>query len=182
MLRTRFSTVYLLHGLGGSPAGSVLQLQTELASLAKDRTYIRPLLPHADSSVAPSISVENLKALELPEGALVVGISMGGLVAAKLQEIGRQDLHVICISSPVWAVDVELHRRVEHRIALYSSMDQVIAGRTERWPQLADAFDLAWLNNHDIDPHKRRLALILCRYMDTGAIMFDQENVIGKQE
>jgi hypothetical protein len=171
MSHNRFPAVYLLHGLGGSPNGSVLHLQTELTSLCKVQTYLRPLLPHADSSVAPSISVEHLKALELPEGALVVGISLGGLVAAKLQEIGRPDLHVVCISSPVWAVDVELHRRVDHRIALYSSMDQVIAGRTEKWPQLADAFDLAWLNDHDIDPHKRRLALILGRYMDTGAII-----------
>src|SRR3974390_3495633 len=138
MSHTRFSTVYLLHGLGGSPGGSALQLQTELATHCKDQSYIRPFLPHADSSVAPSVSVNHLRALELHESALVVGISMGGLVAAKLQESGRPDLHVICISSPVWAVDVELHRGMEHRVALYSSMDQVIAGRTEKWPQLAD--------------------------------------------
>jgi pimeloyl-ACP methyl ester carboxylesterase len=176
-----FSVVYLLHGLGGSPTGSVLKLQTELASLSKDQTYIRPLLPHADSSVAPSISVERLKALELSEGALVVGISMGGLVAAKLQEVGRQDLHVICINAPTWAVDVELHRRMEHRFALYSSMDQVIAGRAEKWPELADAFDVPWLQDHDTDPHNRKLSLILCRYMNTGAIALSEENVIAEQ-
>jgi esterase/lipase len=30
----------------------------------------------------------------------VIGISLGGLLAAKLQEGGRRDLPVICISSP----------------------------------------------------------------------------------
>jgi pimeloyl-ACP methyl ester carboxylesterase len=170
MSHNRFPAVYLLHGLGGSPNGSVLQLQTELASLSKGQTYVRPLIPHADSSVAPSVSVEHLKALELPEGALVVGISMGGLVAAKLQETGRPDLHVICVMSPVWAVDVELHRRMSNRVSLYSSSDSVIAGRTEQWPALAEAHDLPWLSGHDTDPHKHTLALILSGYLSGCSI------------
>jgi hypothetical protein len=86
------------------------------------------------------------------------------LVAAKLQELERPDLHVIGISSPTHADDVELAKRMERRIALYSSADEVIAGRTERWPQLADAYDLPWLD-HDTDKHKKNLGRILCAYV-----------------
>jgi hypothetical protein len=177
MSHNRFPAVYLLHGLGGSPNGSVLQLQTELASLSKDQTYLRPLMPHADSSVAPSVSVEHLKALELPEGALVVGISMGGLVGAKLQEQERPDLHVFCINSPTWAVDVELHHRMSNRVSLYSSRDRVIAGRTEQWSALAEAYDLPWLSGHDTDPHKQALAQILCGYLSGHTVSSTLEHM-----
>lgn len=98
-----FSTVYLLHGTGGSPNGSVLQLELELRRCAPNQAYVRPLMPHSDRTVGPSVSVSHLRELTVPQGSLIIGISLGGLVAAKLQESGRPDLHVICINSPTWA-------------------------------------------------------------------------------
>jgi hypothetical protein len=86
------------------------------------------------------------------------------LVAAKLQELERPDLHVICISSPTHAEDTELTMKMERRVALYSSADEVISGRTERWPGLAEAYDLPWLD-HDTDKHKTPLGHILCAYV-----------------
>jgi hypothetical protein len=53
---------------------------------------------------------------------------------------------------------------MEHRVAFYSSADEVISGRTERWPKLAEAYDLAWLD-HDTDKHKTSLGHILCAYV-----------------
>jgi pimeloyl-ACP methyl ester carboxylesterase len=130
-------------------------------------------MPHANPNVPPSESVEYLRTLGIPEGALLIGISLGGLVAAKLQESGRPDLHVICISSPAHAGDIELRQHMVHRIALYNSRDPVIAGRTERWPLLAEAYDLPWLKGHDIDPHKSALAHIISCYMQAACLNWE---------
>jgi predicted esterase YcpF (UPF0227 family) len=160
----KFPAIYLLHGRGGSPNGSVTQLETELRDCEPEQNYFRPLMPHSDETVTPWPSVLHLRSLAVPNGSLVVGVSLGGLVAAKLQELERPDLHVICISSPTHADETELNAKMEQRIALYSSADSVIAGRTERWPQLAEAHDLPWLD-HDTDKHKTPLGRILCAYV-----------------
>jgi hypothetical protein len=131
---------------------------------------VRPLMPHANPKVPPSESVQYLRSLNAPQGALIVGISMGGLVAAKLQELDRPDLHVIGINSPTQAGDTELLVCMKYRISLYCSADTVIAGRTERWPKLAEAYDLPWLTGHDTDKHKRAIAFILRGYLKTGRI------------
>jgi pimeloyl-ACP methyl ester carboxylesterase len=65
--------------------------------------------------------------MQIPHGALLVGISLGGLVAAKLQELGRNDLKVVAISSPTWADNVVLEAQQEQRLAFYSSQGSVIA-------------------------------------------------------
>ena len=129
-----FPAIYLLHGRGGSPNGSVMQLETELRVCEPEQNYFRPSMPHSDESVTPLPSMLHLRGLGVPNGALIIGISLGGLVAAKLQETERPDLHVICISSPTHAEDTELTMKMERRVALYSSGDEVISGRTERWP------------------------------------------------
>ena len=163
-LEMQFPAIYLLHGRGGSPNGSVSQLEAELQTLQPNQNYIRPLMPHTDPAVMPSVSVQHLRNLNVSTGALIIGVSLGGLVAAKLQELERPDLHVACISSPTHADDTELTRRMEHRVSIYSSADEVIAGRTERWPELAEAYDLPWLD-HDTDKHKTALGRILCAYV-----------------
>jgi alpha-beta hydrolase superfamily lysophospholipase len=94
----------------------------------------------------------------------VIGISLGGLVAAKLQESGRADLTVVCVSSPTWADAVHLEQRPKRRLSLYSSNDEVIAPRTAEWPKLAEAHDLPWLT-HDTDRHKQELARRIADYL-----------------
>jgi len=170
MRRIDFPAVYLLHGMGGSPNGSVAQLETELRGRAPEEIYVRPLMPHIDSTVAPSVSVSHLRALGVPQAALAIGISLGGTVAARLQEQERSDLHVICVSSPTHAGVTRLRQHMALRVALYCSADPVIAGRTQRWPQLAEAYDISWLKGHDIDPHKSALAHIISCYIHTGCL------------
>ncbi|MFB3815672.1 MAG: alpha/beta fold hydrolase [Terriglobales bacterium] len=162
----KFPAVYLLHGKGGWPGGSVSQIETLLRPGFPELRYQRPALPHGrDKGERPAAeSLALVRQLDLPQGALLVGISMGGLIAAALQEIEREDLHAICISSPTWAEGVELKRRVPNRVAFYSSADNVIAGRTEAWPALAEAYDLPWLT-HDTDRHKHALARLIAAYM-----------------
>jgi pimeloyl-ACP methyl ester carboxylesterase len=166
MARSRYLSVYLLHGKGGWPGGSVLQLEALLRESFPEPRYERPSLPHGreKGEQVAERSVDFLRELLVEPRALLVGISLGGLVAAKLQETGREDLHVICISSPTWADGVELQQRLTHRLALYSSRDEVIAGRTSRWPNLAEAHDLPWLS-HDTDSHKEALARLIVPYM-----------------
>ncbi len=152
--------IYLLHGKGGSPNGSVYQLEQELRPRLPAREFVRILLPHSDPNVLAEESVTFLHNANLSAGALVVGISLGGLVAARLQEDGREDLHVACISSPTWADGVKLERKPAHRVALFSSTDEVIANRIADWPQLAETYELPWLS-HDTDRHKVRLARLI---------------------
>lgn len=161
----QFRAVYLVHGLGGSPDGSVRLLENALVESGERRNYVRPLMPHANDEAPPSLSAWFLAHIKPPKGALVVGLSMGGLVAAALQESERPDLHVICICSPTWAGDIALRHRMDNRVSLYSSLDSVIAGRSGAWPQLAESSDLPWLAGHDTDPHAHALARIISSYL-----------------
>jgi hypothetical protein len=168
--------VYLLHGKGGWPGGSVLQLEDLLRKSFPKLRYQRPSLPHGrEKGVQPAQrSVDFLRELVLEPGALVVGISPGGLVAAKLQESGREDPEVICISSPTRDSGVELQRRLPHRLALYSSETEAIAGRTSRWPDLAQAYDLPWLS-HDTDAHKEALMQLIVPYVSHSDLALGEE-------
>jgi hypothetical protein len=131
--------------------------------------FVRPALLHDDPEVAAEASLEHLRNLEIPNGSAVIGISLGGLVAAKLQESGRDDLHVICISSPTWADGVALSQRMTRRLALYSSLDEVIKGRTADWPQLARVYDLPWLT-HDTDKHREALSYIIAADLNNDVV------------
>ena len=166
MASRQFTKVYLLHGKGGWAGGSVLQLEDLLRKSYPNVGYVRPSLPHGreKGGQLAERSLEYLRELQLEPTVLVIGFSLGGLVAAKLQETGREDLQVTCISSPTWADGVNLERRASHRLALYSSHDEVIAGRTSRWPQLAEAHDIPWLT-HDTNAHKAPLVRLIVAYM-----------------
>jgi pimeloyl-ACP methyl ester carboxylesterase len=159
-------TVLLLHGKGGSPNGTVKKLQTLLEQHWPGIEFVRPALPHSDLGVPAQASVEYLLQMQIPQGSLVIGVSLGGLVAAKLQETGRQDIHVLAISSPTWADAVHLDRLSTRRLAFYSSRDEVIASRVAGWPKLA-AFsrDFEWLS-HDTDQHLRYIVRLFDWYFE----------------
>ncbi len=53
---------------------------------------------------------------------------------------------------------------MEHRVAIYSSGDEVIADRVAEWPSLADAHDFPWLS-HDTDLHKTRICEFLNHWL-----------------
>jgi hypothetical protein len=150
--------------VAGSPTGSVLQLEESLRKLFPDAEFHRPTLLHSDPTVLAEQSLADLQIEDIPTSSIIVGISLGGLVAAKLQELGRDDLTVICISSPTWADDVKLERRMPRRATFYPSSDVVIAGRTAQWPELADAYDMSWLS-HDTDAHKSPLASLTAAWL-----------------
>ena len=172
---TSIQCVFILHGKGGSPEGSSKQIQSCLEDQQPELRgpFNRPLLLHSDASVLAEDSLADLRGRNFPSGSVVIGISLGGLLAAKLQEDGRRDLPVICISSPTWADGVRLEQKMLNRIAFYSSQDEVIRGRTKDWPQLANAYDLPWLS-HDTDRHAQALTkLILAELRHQKWLRFD---------
>jgi pimeloyl-ACP methyl ester carboxylesterase len=152
--------IFLIHGKAGSPDGSSLHLEQLLRPLFPSANFQRPLLPHSDPDVMAEDSLDTMRSLEIPEGAYLIGISLGGLLAARLQETGRPDLHVLAVSAPIWADNVHLATWHADRVALYSSEDTVLGGgtsdnRTTDWPRLAEAHDLPWLS-HDTKAHKQQ--------------------------
>lgn len=170
----KFDSIYLLHGKGGSPEGSVLKLQDALQSIPrssfKHTEFKRLRMAHAAANVRAEESFAQATSEYAPyfrTGSLVIGISMGGLIAAKIQEASRPDLHVIAISSPTGADNLRLDQKMENRVALYSSRDPFIQGRTSTWPLLAEAYDLMWLT-HDTDDHRYSLALLINTYVNEG--------------
>ena len=168
----RFQKIILLHGKGGSPEGSVRDIETGLRDHYRSQPpdlYYRPRLLHADAAVPAEQSLAGLRAMGVPRGAVLIGVSLGGLLAAKLQEEGGEDLRVICLNSPTWADGVTLQRRMPDRLAFYSSGDEVIAGRTANWSRLAMAFDLPWLT-HDTSLHARQLASLIIAYLEDQSV------------
>lgn len=162
--------IYLLHGKGGSPQGSVSKIEPLLRAAHPEFNYQRLLLPHHDPNVLAETSVRYLREFDLARDARVIGISLGGLVGAKLQEDGRADLQVACVSSPTWVDGVRLTKKLENRLAIYSSNDEVIAPRVSDWPSLAEAYDLPWLT-HDTDKHKERIVEMLKRWIERKPVL-----------
>ena len=159
-----FPAVYLFHGKGGSPTGTVSLLESAFADLFPGTRMVRPELPHHDPELPAEQSLPFVNGLDMPKDSLVIGVSLGGIVAARVQETSRADLHVICISSPTWADAVHAEKKMPNRLALYSSHDDVIAGRTADWPQLAEAHDLPWLT-HQTDAHIPNLYQLVRDYL-----------------
>ncbi len=158
--------MYLLHGKGGSPNGTVKKLAEVLEPRWPQFPFLRPQMEHHNPEAPAEASVNQLRRMNLPQNALIVGISLGGTVAAGLQETGRDDLHVITISSPTWADGVVLRESPQRRVALYSSNDEVIASRVADWPRLAAITrDFDWLT-HSTDQFLEPLARLFGWYLE----------------
>ena len=90
-----FKDVYLIHERGGSPNGGVLKLKHALVPLIPGGArFLRYNYPHSDPSRPIEESVAALRCLAPPINALLIGIGVGGQVAAAFQA-ERHDLSVI---------------------------------------------------------------------------------------
>jgi hypothetical protein len=177
--------VYLIDGNGHSPGGPVEKLQAVLEQHWPGLNFIYPDIPFRDSRSPAEVALGELLRRPIPEGSLLVGQGLGGLVAAKLQELVHHDLQIIAISSPTWADEVTLERRAERRIAFYSSQDPIIRARVANWPQLTSfSQDLNWLDQNT-DPHLKYIARIFDWYVEgtlTEWIHKIRESAATKQE
>lgn len=163
--QARFRDVCFVHERGGAPDGTVKRLQDLIERSYRRVTYNRPLLPHTNPGVRAEASLEWMDNFTpfLPPGVLLVGIGLGGLLAAKLQEMHPElNLSVFAIAAPTSADFVQLEKKTDQRVALYST-----AAGTDgaNWPEFTDqAFDVPWLV-HDIGPAKYSVAYLLACYM-----------------
>ena len=158
--------VYLIRDKGESPNGPVKNLQAILEQHWPGLHFIRPDIPVYDPQKPADVAVNELLRTPIPEGSLLVGLGLGGLVAARLQELGRQDLQVIAIGSPTWADEVTLESCAERRLAFYSSQDPIIGPRTENWPKLASfSQNLNWLDQ-ETGQHLKYLARLCDWYLE----------------
>jgi pimeloyl-ACP methyl ester carboxylesterase len=164
-----FKNVYIFHGKGGNPDGTAGQLEQILSHAFPTTNFMCPRLPHSDPKVTADESLDWLQNQFVPfinPGSLVVGISMGGLVASKLQELYPALIDTFNLVTPTSADGVKLERRMYKRVALYSSTaDPMIQGRCENWPELTHlAFDVPWLV-HDVDLAKHACCYLISCYM-----------------
>ena len=158
--------VYLIRGKDESPGGPVKKLQAVLEQHWPGLTFIRPDTPFYDTKRPAEVAVKELLRMAMPQGSLLVGVGLGGLVAARLQELGREDLQVIAVSSPTWEDEVILRRCAERRLAFYSSQDRIIRSRVANWSQLASfSQDLDWLDP-ETDRHLKYVARIFDWYVE----------------
>lgn len=162
-----YPNIYFLHGLGGSPEGSVKALYDAVAatiSAGPPTTFHRPLLAHSDPRESPLRSYMELSVLP---GSLLIGISAGGLVAAALALVIPGST-AIALSAPTHSGGLNLHRASENIYALYSSEDEVIAGRTDWQEFTTHAYDRPWLRDHSIESHIQSVNLVLAWFLRTG--------------
>jgi hypothetical protein len=158
--------VYLIHGKGESPNGTVKKLQAVLEQHWPGLNFIRPDLPFCDPGRPADAALKELLGIPMEQGSLLVGLDLGGLVAARLQELGRQDLQVIAISSPTSADDVTLESWAERRLAFYSSQNPIIRSRIANWPRLASfSQDLDWLDQ-ETDRHLKYISRLFDGFVE----------------
>lgn len=122
-----FEHVYFLHGKGGSTEGSVKLVEDILAPMLATEhqppRFHRLSLKHSDPSVLAEDSYADLcrQSSTISHGSLLVGISLGGLIAAKLAQDSRPDLKIVALSSPTYLDGLSLEPKVNDNLyALYS--------------------------------------------------------------
>jgi esterase/lipase len=146
--------IYLFHGSGGSPDGSVFKLEQRLRPLFPQSTFHRPWVR----------SPEEVEALKIEQGAVIIGNSLGGLMAAKLQE-ERSDLSVMTLSSPTRHGSISLGSFKHNIVALYSSLDPVIKGRTNWQNYTNESYDVSWMEDHHLDSHIYSVVYVLSEFL-----------------
>ena len=158
--------VYLIHTKDEATDGPVKKLQSLLEQHWPGLDFTRRDIPFHDLKRPADVAVKELLRIPMPQSSLLVGLGLGGLVAARLQELGRQDLQVLAISSPTWADEVILESWAERRLAFYSSQDPIIGSRIANWPQLASySQDMDWLDQ-ETGKHLKYIARLFDWYVE----------------
>ena len=180
--KSHFKDIYLFHELGGSPEGTVAKLEQVLSRGYPEVKFHRPNFPHSTPFIKAEDSFHFLEegwSSFINPGSLLVGISLGGLLAAKLQEVHPEfNLSVFALVAPTSYGEVKLEQKMSNRVALYSTLaDPIIKGRCENWPELTDqAFDVPWLM-HDVDMAKYACCYLISCYMRGLDMQYEVETL-----
>ena len=177
--------IFFLHGKGGSSNGTIRILRDAMLPCLNDPPEIT-LLDFPSATAEEYYTAVLAVAAKFPAGSMLVGVSLGGLVAAKLLQDHRPDLTVLALASPTYADSLSLTKRITPNLyALYSHSDPVVGDRTN-WGDFTTGYaDVDWMADHNLDPQKNRIALLLSDILELGdfeaAVMLVGQNVPGKQ-
>lgn len=160
--------IFFLHGKGGSSNGTIRILRDAMLPHLTDPPQITLLdFPSttADEYYAALLAVSD----KFPRGSMLVGVSLGGLVAAKLVQDHRPDLTVVALASPTFADGIVLTKAATPDLyALYSHADVIIGDRTNWSDFAADHADVDWMSDHNLDGQKNRIGLLLSDFIEHG--------------
>ena len=158
--------LFFLHGQGGSSNGTIRLLRDAMLPCLTIPPQIALLdFPSstADEYYAAVLSVAD----KFPTGSMLVGVSLGGLVAAKLLQSHRPDLSVVALASPTFADGVLLTKGTTLNLyALYSHADPVVGDRTNWSKYAAEHADVPWMSDHNLDGVKNRIGLLLADFLE----------------
>jgi pimeloyl-ACP methyl ester carboxylesterase len=160
--------IFFLHGKGGSSNGTIRILRDAMLPCMTNPPHITLLdFPSntADEYYAAVLAVAD----KFPDGSMLVGVSLGGLISAKLLQDGRSDLTVVTLASPTFADGIALTNRITPNLyALYSHADPVLGNRTNWGDYTTDHADVPWMSDHNLDPQKNRIGLLLSDFIEHG--------------
>ena len=157
-------SIFFLHGKGGSSEGSVKSLKDALA--INSCTSIT-LLDFPSTTAQDYYTAAVL--FDFPKDSLLVGVSLGGLIAAKLLQDIRPDLTVVTLASPTYSDDLFLKKQITPNLyALYSHNDPVVGDRTD-WENFTTNYaDIPWMADHNIDSQRYSIASVLSDFIENG--------------
>lgn len=176
--------IFFLHGKGGSSNGTIRILRDAmLPHLAVPPQIALLDFPSAtaDEYYAAVLAIAD----KFPAGSMLVGVSLGGLVAAKLLQDHRPDLTVVTLASPAFADGITLTKQtIPNLYALYSHNDPVIGDRANWSDYTSEHADVNWMADHNLDPQKNRIGLLLADFLVhrdfNGAVKLIGQRVSGK--
>jgi pimeloyl-ACP methyl ester carboxylesterase len=176
--------IFFMHGKGGSSNGTIKLLRDAMLPCLTDPPQIT-LLDFPSGTADEYYAAVLVIADKIPRSSMLVGVSLGGLVAAKLQQDHRSDLTVVTLASPTYADGISLTKRVTPNLyALYSHADPVVGDRTNWGDYTSDHADVDWMDDHNLDPQKHRIALLLSDFIEHGdfkvAVKLVGQGVSGK--
>lgn len=173
-----FRTIYFLHGRGGSPTGSSVATIASLLRehISPETEFVFLDLPHSDPNLPAEESYRQFSATALLEPeSLLIGVSLGGLVAAKYcEDHPEMNLRVVALASPTESEGLALESVHSMSItALYSRLDPVIGYRAN-WERCAyRQYDVPWMQDHRLENHKYSVALFLLEYLNNPKNLFE---------
>jgi pimeloyl-ACP methyl ester carboxylesterase len=171
--------IFFLHGMGGSSNGTIKLLRDAMLPCLTDPPPIT-LLDFPSGSAQEYYAAVLAVADQFPHGSMLVGVSLGGLVAAKLLQDQRPDLTVVTLASPTHANGLSLTTRITPNLyALYSHNDSVLGDRTNWGDFTLDHADVEWMADHSIDPQKSSVAFVLADFIEHGSFR-ESVDLIGQ--
>lgn len=171
--------IFFLHGKGGSSNGTIRILRDGILPCLTNPPEIA-LLDFPSATADEYFAAVLAVAAKFPAGSMLVGVSLGGLVAAKLLQDHRPDMTVVALASPTFADRVFLTKRMTTNLyALYSHLDPVVGERTNWGDYAAEHADVEWMSDHNLDPVKNRIAQVLSGLLENRDFRAAVNNAAG---